>query len=166
MKRLAAVLVVALAACKLPSDTESPDDGDGALDRITSTGPSAPDAEGTAAGPDAKTDKKALPKVRDRDPEEEKKKMSLSRQRSAEGRKQLNAGRYAEAIDHSRQALKIHEQNVDAMLVIAEVYYKQKKYELVQAVTSSAELRLTLCGDSDCGMPWPDRPRGGCHGSP
>jgi tetratricopeptide (TPR) repeat protein len=138
MKRLGALLfLVSITACKVPSDTESPDDG--ALDRITSTGPSATDpADGTAAGPNAATDKKALPKVRDRDPEEEKKKMSLSRQRSAEGRKQLNAGRYSEAIDHSRQALKIHEQNVDAMLVIAEVYYKQKKFELVQAVTSSA----------------------------
>src|SRR5690606_11689830 len=78
---------------------------------------------------------RAIPK--DRDPEEEKRKMSLSRQRSGAARAALDARRYDKAVQEARQALKIHEQNVEAMLVIAEVFYVQKKYEIVQSVTSS-----------------------------
>ena len=74
---------------------------------------------------------------RDRDPEQERKKMSLSKERSAAARKQLERGQLDSAIREARQALKLHEQNVDAMLVIAESFYKQGKYEIVQSVTSS-----------------------------
>lgn len=140
MRRAIHPLVVAafavLAACRPVEGTERPDDTT-ALEDLERTPPSSDDgAEATPAAPADKS--KPVPKVRDRDPEEEKKKLALSRQRSAEAAKHLDAGRLVEAIDHSRQALKIHEQNVDAMLVMAEAYYRQKKFELVQAVTSSA----------------------------
>jgi tetratricopeptide (TPR) repeat protein len=139
MRRLL-IAVALLAACE-PAKTETPGDPDtAALEDIeTTTTPSATDPAQPAAAP-AKVGKdgKPVPKVRDRDPEEEKKKLALSHQRSAEAAKHLAAGRLVEAIDHSRQALKIHEQNVEAMLVMAEAYYGQKKFELVQAVTSSA----------------------------
>ena len=78
-----------------------------------------------------------LPDHNDRDPEEEKKKMSLSRDRSKKAVEHLEAGRLDQAIDEARQALRIHEQNAEAMLVIAEAFYKQGKHEIVQSVTSS-----------------------------
>jgi tetratricopeptide (TPR) repeat protein len=97
---------------------------------------------GMAEGADEAAKKAAaqavLQKVKDRDPEEEKKKMARSRAVSAEARGKLQKGNYTEALQTARDALKVHEQNVDAMLVIAEAYYKQGKYELVRAVTSSA----------------------------
>lgn len=126
------------AACEPAAGTETPGDPDtAALEDIETTAtPSATDATPAAATPTKGG--KPVPKVRDRDPEEEKKKLALSHQRSAEAAKHLAGGRLVEAIDHSRQALKIHEQNVEAMLVMAEAYYAQKKFELVQAVTSSA----------------------------
>jgi tetratricopeptide (TPR) repeat protein len=134
---LIAGLVLALAACEPATSTTTPDDT-AALERIDSTAsPSDPGTtDGAAAGPAAAP--KSGPKVRDRDPEEEKKKLALSHQRSAEAQRMLASGRFTEALDHSKQALKIHEQNVAAMLVMGEVYYKQKKFELVQAVTSTA----------------------------
>ena len=63
--------------------------------------------------------------------------MSLSRERSKVAVQALEAGRLAQAISEARQALRIHEQNVEAMLVIAESFYMQGKYEIVQSVTSS-----------------------------
>lgn len=97
---------------------------------------------GMAEGADEAAKKAAaqavLQKVKDRDPEEEKKKMARSRAISAEARGKLEKGNYTEALQTARDALKVHEQNVDAMLVIAEAYYKQGKFELVRAVTSSA----------------------------
>jgi Flp pilus assembly protein TadD len=133
------MMLAALGACRpVDGSTETPGDGDtSTLENIEDAPPTAgtPDAPAAAAGADKS---KPLPKVRDRDPEEEKKKLALSHQRSAEAAKHLASGRLVEAIDHSRQALKIHEQNVEAMLVMAEAYYRQKKFELVQAVTSSA----------------------------
>lgn len=75
---------------------------------------------------------------RDRDPEAEKRKMAESRARSEQAVKMLRLGRLADAVASSRAALKVHEQNVEAMLVLAEVFYRQGKYELVHAVTSSA----------------------------
>jgi tetratricopeptide (TPR) repeat protein len=138
MRRSLWIAVALLAACE-PTKTETPGDPDtAALEDIETTdSPSATDPA-PAAGADKGKPGKPVPKVRDRDPEEEKKKLALSHQRSAEAAKHLAAGRLVEAIDHSRQALKIHEQNVEAMLVMAEAYYGQKKFELVQAVTSSA----------------------------
>ena len=46
--------------------------------------------------------------------------MSLSRERSKKAIEALDGGRLTQAISEARQALKIHEQNVEAMLVIAE----------------------------------------------
>jgi tetratricopeptide (TPR) repeat protein len=138
MRRSSWIVVALLAACE-PTKTETPGDPDtAALEDIETTrSPSSTDPEQPAAVAKGK-DGKPVPKVRDRDPEEERKKLALSHQRSAEAAKHLASGRLVEAIDHSRQALKIHEQNVEAMLVMAEAYYGQKKFELVQAVTSSA----------------------------
>ncbi|HWB81218.1 MAG TPA: hypothetical protein VG755_39915, partial [Nannocystaceae bacterium] len=107
MRRIALLLGVVLASACEPAATTTPDDGTDKLERIDVTeSPSTADAAGDAkaAGP---VDKKAVPKVRDRDPEEEKKKLALSHQRSAEAEKMLAGGRYTEALDHSRQALKI-----------------------------------------------------------
>ena len=75
-----------------------------------------------------------IPVSRDRDPEEEKRKMSLSRDRSSKAMAQLKLGNLDRAIREARQALKIHEQNVEAMLVISEAFYKQGKYEIAQSV--------------------------------
>ncbi len=120
-------------ACKEQQGTEVP--GESSASRLERV---AGGADAPAQPQAGASDQTALPKVRDRDPEQEKKKMSLSKQRSAAAQKLLAAGRLTEAIDHSRQALRIHEQNVDAMLVIAEAYYRQGKYELTLAVTGSA----------------------------
>src|SRR5690606_22064796 len=75
---------------------------------------------------------------RDRDPEAGRREMAEVPARSGHAVKMLRSGRHAEAVASSRAAFKIHEQNVEAMLVMAEVFYRQGKYELVQAVTSSA----------------------------
>ena len=79
----------------------------------------------------------AVLRPQDRDPEQEKSKMSRSRERSAKAKKQLRAGQLDKAIDAARAALREHEQNVEAMLVIAEAFYKQGKHELVESVTGS-----------------------------
>src|SRR5690606_36110477 len=47
------------------------------------------------------------------------------------------AGDGDKAVTAARDALRDHEQNVEAMLVIAEAFYKQGKHELVQSVTGS-----------------------------
>lgn len=75
---------------------------------------------------------------KDRDPEEEKRKMAESRKFSDKAIKHLKAGNLDAAVEESRAALMVHEQNVDAMLVVAEVFYKQGKFELVDSVVSSA----------------------------
>ncbi|MEM7154190.1 MAG: tetratricopeptide repeat protein [Myxococcota bacterium] len=82
--------------------------------------------------------KEVLEKVKDRDPEEERKKLERSHAISQQAQAKLTKGQYTDAVKTARQALKVHEQNVDAMLVFAEVYYKEGKFELVRAVTSSA----------------------------
>ena len=79
-----------------------------------------------------------LQKVKDRDPEEEKKKLAKSLTISAQAQALLDEGNLTEAVDTAREALKVHEQNVDAMLVLGHVFYKQGKFELVSAVTGSA----------------------------
>ncbi len=128
-----------IPACKSPESTEVPDDGDtAALERLEARDPANPAPAAGATAPVAAGKAKPVPTVRDRDPEEERKKLALSHERSAQAAKHLAGGRFVEAIDHCRQALKIHEQNVEAMLVMGEAYYRQQKFELVQAVTSSA----------------------------
>ncbi len=96
--------------------------------------PQTPEEKKAAAQEAAKN----LPKVQDRDPEEEKRKMAQSRQRSAQARKMLEQNKFAEAVTNARGALKIHEQNVDAMMILAEVFYREGKYELVVSVTTTA----------------------------
>lgn len=81
---------------------------------------------------------KVMETVKDRDPEEEKKKLARSHAISAQAKQKLAKGQTKDAVSTARQALKVHEQNVDAMLVLAQVYFQEGKYELVRAVTSSA----------------------------
>jgi tetratricopeptide (TPR) repeat protein len=115
--------------------SQSPGDRGGALERMEGRAGDSGAQEG--AQPDAKAGQ-ALPRVRDRDPEEERRKMAQSRSKSDQAKAQLRAGQLDLAVRESREALRIHEQNVDAMLVIAEVFYRQSKYELTLAVTNTA----------------------------
>lgn len=62
---------------------------------------------------------------------------AVSRQLSAEAKRLLRRGDDAKAIVHARDALRQHESNVEAMLVIAEVFCKQGKHELAISVTDS-----------------------------
>jgi tetratricopeptide (TPR) repeat protein len=80
---------------------------------------------------------KQAPLPQDRDPEEEKRKMAQSREVSAKAKQALRGGDLTRAIEESRQALRIHEQNVEAMLVIAEAFFKQGKWEITQGVATS-----------------------------
>src|SRR5262245_24778886 len=76
--------------------------------------------------------------VRDGDAEEARRKMAHSRELSNEAERRLRAGQLDPALAQAKLALHEHEQNVAAMLVMAEVYYRLGRYELVQSVTSSA----------------------------
>jgi tetratricopeptide (TPR) repeat protein len=141
MKRVLWLAMVVLGlSCKTPGESTSPDDANtiGGLEKD----PTKPDGASTGVDPDEAAKKaaaqKVLAKVRDRDPEEEKRKLAQSKQRSAQARKMLEGGRFEEAVANARASLKIHEQNVDAMLVLAEVYYREKKYELTVSVTGTA----------------------------
>lgn len=73
----------------------------------------------------------------DRDQNLEKAKMKRSREKSAKAKQLLRSGQNDKAITEARNALREHEQNVEAMLVIAEAFYKQGKHELVLSVTGS-----------------------------
>jgi len=139
-----ALVSLALAGClaQNTSGTQSPDgpseDGEVNLADLSNVpGSGMTDAEAEQAAKVAAA-QKVLEKVNDRDPEEEKKKMAKSRTISAQARAKLDQRANAEAVSIARDALKVHEQNVDAMLVIAEVYYREGKYELTRAVASSA----------------------------
>ncbi|TPV93674.1 MAG: tetratricopeptide repeat protein [Myxococcales bacterium FL481] len=63
--------------------------------------------------------------------------MSLSRDHSGRAKQALQRGATQQAVAEAQRALKIHEQNVEAMLIIAQVFYGQKRFELVQSITSS-----------------------------
>ncbi|MGB1275113.1 MAG: tetratricopeptide repeat protein, partial [Nannocystaceae bacterium] len=76
---------------------------------------------------------------RDRDPEAERRKLAASRQVSAKGTKALKSGNMSEAVKQAREALRVHEQNAEAMLTLAEVFYKQGKFELTLSVTTSVQ---------------------------
>ncbi len=135
-----------LLGCPNPNQTGTDEPGGPSEDNEIPMGDVPPPAPDPMAGTDADAEQaakvaaaqKVLQKVNDRDPEEEKKKMASSRVVSAKARAALNRRAHGEAVKAARDALKIHEQNVDAMLVIAEVYYREGKYELTRAVTSSA----------------------------
>ncbi len=140
--RLALVLHLAaaglLVGCPPAKPTETPagpSESNEALDAAILEAGLADGADDAAKQAAAQ---QVLQKVKDRDPEEEKKKMARSRAISADARLKLDKGNHGDALLTAREALKVHEQNVDAMLVIAEAYYKQGKYELVHAVTTSA----------------------------
>jgi tetratricopeptide (TPR) repeat protein len=130
-------LALAVAACdKQGTGTDTPgadDPGSRMEGKEGGVGTSAPGVDGKPAQPAA-----ALPSVRDRDPEEEKRKMARSRAQSAKAEAALTGGRLDPAIEAAREALRLHEQNVHAMLIIAEAYFRQGKYEIVQAVITSA----------------------------
>ena len=97
-----------------------------------------PDDKVTAAKVEPKTaDKPEVVVPQDRDPNQEKAKMKRSREKSAKAKQLLRGGQTDQAIGEARNALKDHEQNVEAMLVIAEAFYKQGKHELVQSVSGS-----------------------------
>jgi Tfp pilus assembly protein PilF len=81
--------------------------------------------------------KPAVVHPQDRDPNQEKAKMKRSRDKSAKAKQKLRAGQLDAAINEARNALRDHEQNVEAMLVIAEAFYRQGKHELVLSVTGS-----------------------------
>ncbi|MEM6295299.1 MAG: tetratricopeptide repeat protein [Myxococcota bacterium] len=136
----AALACAILGGCdKDKEDSKSPgDDRLSVLEGLGNDVPAAPDPGSTEAPKAGETKAEDLPKVQDRDPEEEKRKMAESRQRSAQARKMLSQGKTSEAVTNARAALKIHEQNVDAMMVLGEVFYRQGKFELVVSVTTTA----------------------------
>jgi Tfp pilus assembly protein PilF len=81
--------------------------------------------------------KPAVTPPQDRDQNAEKAKMKRSREKSGKAKQLLRTGSFDKAITQAREALRDHEQNVEAMLVIAECFYKQGKHELVISVTGS-----------------------------
>jgi Tfp pilus assembly protein PilF len=139
VKRRAMSPLLLLAACTpKQAETETPRAGrrhriEAPAEPVTEPEPGAVEAP-TRPPPPAAVKKKN----RDRDPAEERRKMALSRQQSAQAAAALRTGSLPQAIELSREALRIHEQNVEAMLVMAEAYLKQNKHELTQTVTSSA----------------------------
>ncbi len=128
-----ALLLVACAAQK-PPEPSAPIEVDEPAEVAAPV-----DAPKTAqkAQPAQKPPSAAKPGARDRDPEEEKRKMAASRQQSDVAEKALRAGDLDQAVKIAREALMVHEQNAAAMLVLAEVFQRQGKQELVLAVTSS-----------------------------
>lgn len=132
---MALLLVVACDGNK--PGTNSPD-GDDPGSRMEGREGDVATAAPKVEGEQATAEQKVRPSVQDRDPEEEKRKMAKSRKQSAAARNLLDKGRVDEAIKASREALRIHEQNVDAMLVIAEAYFRQRKWEITLAVCTSA----------------------------
>jgi Flp pilus assembly protein TadD len=142
-----ALALMATAGCKNRRTAEGPE-GPPVSEADVPAGPAsnvpvlppsgAPDA--AAVAPEMKGTKPpgSGKRPQDRDPEEEKRKMSLSRERSKAAVTALRSGDLEKAISEARQALRIHEQNVEAMLVIGEAMYKQGKFEIAQSVCASA----------------------------
>lgn len=133
--------VGAAAGCKETGEsTATPGDATAATSRPSaSTGPAPPSLPGQAPKVEKpKQPDRPTPRPKDRDPEAERRKMSLSKDRSKEAERLLDQGKLADAILQAQQALRIHEQNVDAMLVIAEAFLKQGRFELASATTASA----------------------------
>ncbi|MFY0539031.1 tetratricopeptide repeat protein [Nannocystis pusilla] len=121
-------------ACDKPAGETTPPGKTAAGEPDATWQPEAVDKPAEAAA----DDKAPAKKNRDRDPEEERRKLAASHQQSQQAGQSLRQGDLARALDLSREALRIHEQNVDAMLVMAEAFLKQGKHELTQTVTSSA----------------------------
>jgi Flp pilus assembly protein TadD len=147
---LALLLVPTLAlACAKGGDQQSDSPDELALppeNKVADLSKSKPEPKpkATAKKKDEKVEAKKLepakPEVvhpQDRDQNLEKAKMKRSREKSAQAKQLLRSGQNDKAINEARSALREHEQNVEAMLVIAEAFYKQGKHELVQSVTGS-----------------------------
>ncbi len=141
---LPCLLVLALACAKDKTATAGPEDEFELPPEQEVPKTASKDDEKTKKGAKKKDEKTAKqvtpPKVvvpQDRDQNLEKAKMTKSRQLSAKAKQLLRAGDEDKAIAEARLALREHEQNVEAMLVIAEAFYKQGKHELVLSVTNS-----------------------------
>lgn len=146
---IAVPLLLAAPGCKnkdkdgttSPGDTTAGTDTDRPGPRVDASGdpiPELPPGPTEAPEMQEKAKKgKTTPLPKDRDPEEEKRKMAASREVSARAKQALRSGDLTRAIEESRQALRVHEQNVEAMLVIAEAFFKQGKWEITQGVATS-----------------------------
>lgn len=128
---LACVALAATSACDPLSTSSRPPDGRDLPEDIP-PGSQSSDSEGAnAVTPAANLH-------RDRDPERELKQMKRSRLQSRRAAELLRSGRLTEAIEKARAALRTHELNVDAMLIVSEVFFRQQKYDLALSVATSA----------------------------
>ena len=139
---------IALSGCKNETtSTNSPDTFELEPEREVADKTSKPKVDPKPTATKPKDEKVAAHKVeptkpgvttpQDRDQNAEKAKMKRSREKSGKAKQFLRAGSLDKAITQARDALREHEQNVEAMLVIAECFYKQHKHELVISVTVS-----------------------------
>jgi tetratricopeptide (TPR) repeat protein len=135
---------LAFACAKEPKQTDSPELELPPEAKVADKSGKARDGEPDAKPEDEKIAAKKLEPVKptvvhpeDRDQNKEKAKMKRSREKSAKAKQLLRSGQNDQAIAEARNALRDHEQNVEAMLVIAEAFYKQGKHELVQSVSGS-----------------------------
>ncbi len=142
-------LVLGAGACKnkdkdktaSPGDATAGTDTDRPGPRVDASGNPIPELPpGPTEAPEMQEKAKKgqkTPLPQDRDPEEEKRKMAASRDVSAKAKQALRSGDLTRAIEEARQALRVHEQNVEAMLVIAEAFFKQGKWEITQGVATA-----------------------------
>jgi Tfp pilus assembly protein PilF len=143
---LALSSVIALSGCgKNAKSSDNPDELELPPEREVADKTSKPKPE-PKPKPDEKVaahkvleepTKPAVTPPQDRDQNAEKAKMKRSREKSGKAKQLLRSGSFDKAISQARDALREHEQNVEAMLVIAECFYKQGKHELVLSVTGS-----------------------------
>jgi tetratricopeptide (TPR) repeat protein len=139
---LALALALPLACTKDKAATDTPDEFELPPEReVPETAKADKDKtkKGAKKGDD-KSKQVTPPKVvvpQDRDQNLEKAKMAKAHKLSAKAKQLLREGQTDKAISEARLALREHEQNVEAMLVIAEAFYKQGKHELVLSVTNS-----------------------------
>jgi Tfp pilus assembly protein PilF len=142
---LALSSVIALSGCgKNAKSSDNPDELELPAEREVADKTSKPKPE-PKPKPDEKVaahkvvepTKPAVTPPQDRDQNAEKAKMKRSREKSGKAKQLLRSGSFDKAISQARDALREHEQNVEAMLVIAECFYKQGKHELVLSVTGS-----------------------------
>jgi hypothetical protein len=142
---LALASCVALSGCgKNTKSSDSPDELELPPEREVADNTSKPKPEPEPKPGKTVTAKKveepAKPSVtppQDRDQNAEKAKMKRAREKSGKAKQLLRTGSYDKAIAQAREALRDHEQNVEAMVVIGECFLKQGKDELVLSVTGS-----------------------------
>ncbi len=129
------ILALALAGCANAGSKGEGKAPEASLDPSAGAPPEAAGSTKTAAT--QASAKAKNPGARDRDPEEERRKMAASRKQSAAAETSLRSGQLEAAVSQAREALMTHEQNAEAMLVMAEVFHRQGNHELVLAVTAS-----------------------------